>query len=138
MDTFKSIGEACGGLLEVAKETIDQSFLMYAKMKVKGHKSGFLNPIVEIPCEDEIIHAGIFSLAANNVAGVQSSGITRRVLARSLNDGISSVHGSETGMGKRQIHLVKVAEGVPTGTNLPRTLTHNPTSPNLKQWSFRG
>ena len=73
LDNFKIIGEACGGLLEVTKETFDQSFLMYAKIKVKGHKSGFLYPIMEIPCEDEIIHAGLFSLGANDIAGVHSS-----------------------------------------------------------------
>ena len=37
LDTFQLIGEACGGLLEVARETKDQSFLMFAKLKVKGH-----------------------------------------------------------------------------------------------------
>ena len=64
LDTFKLIGEACGGLLEVARETNDQSFLMYAKLKVKCHNSRFLDPIVEIPCAEEIIHVGLFSLGA--------------------------------------------------------------------------
>ena len=46
LDTFKSIGQTCGGLVEVTKETLDQSFLLYAKLKVKGYKKGFLYPIV--------------------------------------------------------------------------------------------
>ncbi|EXC11724.1 hypothetical protein L484_020777 [Morus notabilis] len=31
---FKIIGEACGGLLEIAKDIVDQSFLLLAKIKV--------------------------------------------------------------------------------------------------------
>ena len=31
--TFKIIGHACGGFIEVAKETLEQAFLRYAKIK---------------------------------------------------------------------------------------------------------
>lgn len=55
MDTFQKIGEACGGLLEVAEDTIQKSFLLYAKIKVKGYTNGFLYPIAEILCEKNLV-----------------------------------------------------------------------------------
>ena len=99
LDTFKLIGEACGGLLEVARETSEQTFLMYAKLKVKGHMSGFLDPIVGIPCEDEIVHVGLFSLSPNKIHEIYSSAITRAILARNGNGGDSRSKQSGNGLG---------------------------------------
>ena len=65
METFKKIGEACGGSMEVEPETENQSFLLYAKLKVKGFSNGFLHPITEISCENESIHVGLFSIGAS-------------------------------------------------------------------------
>ena len=53
METFRKIGEACGGLLDIAPETKNQTFLMYAMLKVKGFSNGYLHPIAEIPCDRE-------------------------------------------------------------------------------------
>ena len=49
---FKIIGEVCGGLLEVAEETLNKSFLRFAKLKVKGPANGLMNPLMELPCEE--------------------------------------------------------------------------------------
>ena len=86
MEIFKMIGEACGGLLEVASETNNISFLKYAKLKVKGFSSGFLHPIVEVPCGKEIIHVGLFSLGACKDKIGDLLGQTKRMMARSLGD----------------------------------------------------
>lgn len=86
VETFKKIGDACGGLLEVAPETMNQSFLLYAKLKVKGFSSGFVYPIAEIPCEDEVIHVGLFSLGASTDKGVNMSGHMKGILAKSVGD----------------------------------------------------
>ena len=56
---FKAIGKTCGGLLEVAEETRNKTFLGYAKMKVKGFKSGLMNLIVEVNCEGEKVCLGL-------------------------------------------------------------------------------
>ena len=45
---FKIIREACGGLLEVAEETKNKSYLGYEKLKVKGFESGLMNSMIEI------------------------------------------------------------------------------------------
>lgn len=82
--TFRNIGEACGGLMEVAPETMDQSFLQYANIKVKGFLNGFLNPIVEIPHENEPFHVGLFSLGLNPENIVFSAVNTKGLLARSV------------------------------------------------------
>lgn len=99
LDTFKLIGEACGGLLEVSKETVDQSFLRFAKLKVKGQQNGFLDPIVEIPCEDVIIHVGLFSLGLNKITDSHCSSITRGILARIVKGDNHGVHVRGTGLG---------------------------------------
>lgn len=82
--TFKIIGEACGGLMEIAPETTNQSFLRYAKIKVKGFPSGFLNPIVEIPHDKESFHVGLFCLGLDLENLLTSVATTRGLLARSV------------------------------------------------------
>lgn len=59
---FKIIGEVCGGLLEVTEETLNKSFLRFAKLKVKGLANGLMNPLMELPCGGVTLHIGIFSL----------------------------------------------------------------------------
>ena len=86
MDTFKKIGEACGGLLEVALETVNQSFLRFVKLKVKGFYNGFLHPIAKIQNDKETIHVGLFSLGSNPSKGVYRLGFTKGILASSLGD----------------------------------------------------
>ena len=70
----------------MAREMIDQSFMMFAKLKVKGHNSGFLDPIVEIPCAEETIHAGLFSLGAYNSHQFHRFKTTKGILVRSINE----------------------------------------------------
>ena len=59
---FKIIGDFCGGLLEIAEETLNKTFLRFAKLKVKGAANGFMHPLMEVPCEGITIHVSIFSL----------------------------------------------------------------------------
>ena len=48
-----------------------------------------MDPIVEIPCAEEIIHVGLFSLGAYKSHEFNNSGITRGILARSIKYGKS-------------------------------------------------
>ena len=91
METFSKIGEACGGLIDIAPETKNQTFFMYAMLKVKGFPNGFLHPIAEIPCEKETVHVGLFSLGFNPGNGQARFGTTRGILARSLEGRIHSL-----------------------------------------------
>ena len=59
---FKIIGEACGGFLEVADQTMNKSYLGYAKIKVKGFENGMMNPVIEILCEGKKVCLGAFSI----------------------------------------------------------------------------
>lgn len=70
--------------MEVAPKTINQSFLLFAKLKVKGFFNGFLHPIAEIQTENEEIHVGLFSLGLNPLTGEYRLGHTKGILARSL------------------------------------------------------
>ena len=65
-------------------EIESKSFLLYAKIKVKGFFNGFIHPMAEIPSENEIIHVGLFSLGANSVKEEYRLGYTKGVLARTL------------------------------------------------------
>ena len=84
METFRKIGEACGGLIEVGPETKNQSFLLYAMLKVKGFSNGYLHPIAQIPCENEMVHVGLFSIGPCPVKGEAQLCFTRGILARSI------------------------------------------------------
>lgn len=86
METFKKLGDACGGLMEVALETMIQSFLLFAKIKVKGFAIGFIHPIAEIPCENEHIHVGLFSIEGSSVSKEFRVGHNKGILARSLGE----------------------------------------------------
>ena len=81
---FKVIGEACGGLLEIAEDTKNKSFLGYAKIKVKGHVSGLMNPVIETWCQGEKVCLGAFSLkgAYGGQYGYRSAGLTTRAVLR--------------------------------------------------------
>ena len=79
---FTEIGEACGGLLEVAEETMNKTFLGYAKMKVKGFVTGLMNPIVEIICEGEKVCLGAFAVRGpkGGACGYRTAGNTTRAI----------------------------------------------------------
>ena len=81
---FKVIGEACGGLLEIAEETKEKSFLGYAKIKVKGFESGLMNPVIVILCEGEKVCLGAFSIRGpyGGQYGYRSAGIATRAILR--------------------------------------------------------
>ena len=80
---FKVIGEACGGLLEVAQETLNKLFMGYAKIKIKGFASGLMNPVIEILCEGEKVCLGAFTVRGprGGVCGYRTAGITTRVIS---------------------------------------------------------
>lgn len=78
---FKIRGEACEDLLEIAKDTLDQSFLLFAKIKVRGFKACLMPPILEVPCLGEMIHLGLFNLENNQT---HSNGRTRGLIFRSI------------------------------------------------------
>ena len=53
-------------------------------LKVKGFSNGFLNPILEIPCVNEVVHVGLFSIGANPVLGGAPLGDTGGMVMRSV------------------------------------------------------
>ena len=59
---FKIIGTSLGGLLEVATETRNRTFLRYAKIKVGGLEGGFMDPILEILCQGLKVCLALFSI----------------------------------------------------------------------------
>ena len=81
---FEAIREACGGLLEIAKETVNKTYLGFAKIKVKGFHSGLMNPIVEIMCEGEKVCLGAFAIIGPKwgVRGYRSAGNTTRTIMK--------------------------------------------------------
>ncbi|EXB39510.1 hypothetical protein L484_011427 [Morus notabilis] len=78
--SLKIIRDACGGLSEVAEETLNQSFLLYAKIKVRGPTVGLMNPILEFPCQGEKVSVGLFSIKMKDevISNYRTSGIIRR------------------------------------------------------------
>ena len=93
---FKVIGEACGGLLEVAKETMKKSYLGYAKIKIKGFESGLMNPVIEILCQGEKVCLGAFSVSGpkGGVRGYRSAGVTTRRINRMFSKVSTSTDGA--------------------------------------------
>ena len=59
---LKVIGAKLGGVLEIAKETLDCSFLTYAKIRVFGLSSGFLPSVLEMPWRSDSVMLGVFPL----------------------------------------------------------------------------
>ena len=62
LETFVKIGEGCGGLIEVAPEPLDMSFLIFVKLEVKGFLNSFLNSTAEFQSDNETIQVRLFSL----------------------------------------------------------------------------
>ena len=79
---FKVTRDACGVLLEVVEETMNKSFLGYAKLKVKGFGSGLMSLVIKILCEVENICLGAFSIRGpeGGVRGYHSAGAITRVV----------------------------------------------------------
>ena len=108
---------------------------MFAKLKVKGHISGFLDPIVEIPCAEEIIHVGLFSLGSHKSQGFHSSGFTR-TLARSVK---SDNLGSQFRRTAMEVVTRKVEDDVEVGVVKERSLTDaNKTQKNSAKFDTKG
>ena len=59
---LRVIGTKLGGVLEIAEETLQRSFLTYAKIRVSGLSSGFLPSVLELPWGSDIVMLGIFPL----------------------------------------------------------------------------
>ena len=67
--------------MEAAKETVECGFLSYAKIKVKGFSSGFMDLILELSVGNERIRLGYFNL--DKIAyGLQSRGMTLGLIFR--------------------------------------------------------
>ncbi|EXB80249.1 Putative amidohydrolase ytcJ [Morus notabilis] len=81
---FKIIGDNCSGLVEIAEDTLGQSFLLFAKIKVRGFKDGFMSPIMEVSCQGERIHLGLFNLENNQPYSTLSNGRTSGLIWRSI------------------------------------------------------
>ncbi|KAK9131569.1 hypothetical protein Sjap_012056 [Stephania japonica] len=58
--SFESIGNLCGGLMEVAPETTDLSFLCVAKLKLKGWNDGFISENLSINVHGRLIQVRLF------------------------------------------------------------------------------
>ena len=90
---IKVIGAKLGGVIEIAKETLDRSFLTYAKIRVSGFYNGFLPSILELPRGSDSVMLGIFPLYDNGASSSVGSGRTLglafrrgKVLRRSIVD----------------------------------------------------
>ena len=59
--SLKDIGVKLGGLIETAKETIDLSFLQFAKIRCKGFVSGLIEPELAL---GSFVHLRLFNLGA--------------------------------------------------------------------------
>ena len=59
---LKVIGAKLGGLVDIAKETLDRSFLTFAKIRVSGFNNGFLPSVLEMPWGSHYVMLGIFPL----------------------------------------------------------------------------
>ena len=78
----KIIGKSMGGLLEVAHETTTFSFLQYAMIKVGGLERGFMDPIMEIPCQGLKVSVGIFTI--DNPRKLSAGGRTLGLITRAV------------------------------------------------------
>ena len=81
---FKVIGAKLGGVLEIAKVTLDFSFLNYAKIRVKGFRNGFLPSVLEMPRGSDMVILGIFPLMERHSSPLVG---TRRALGPAFRRG---------------------------------------------------
>ncbi|EXB53579.1 hypothetical protein L484_009319 [Morus notabilis] len=68
---------------QIAPETLNQTFLQFAKIKIRGPKKGLMQPILEVPCQRAKIHLGLFNLR-NYEDGLGY--ITEGMILRSVTD----------------------------------------------------
>ncbi|XP_073040003.1 uncharacterized protein [Primulina eburnea] len=54
VETFKTIGNLCGGLLDISEHTLSISDLEAARIKVKGIEGGFINSRMYVPIHGEL------------------------------------------------------------------------------------
>ena len=59
---FRIIGNKCGGLLDVAKSTLQMSCLSHAQLKVKGNEGGFARERLLLSCWGKRTQLKLFSL----------------------------------------------------------------------------
>ena len=59
---FKVIGRKCGGLLDIARCTLDLTCLTHAEVKLKGKKRGLIQEKMEIFCWGRRIQIKFFHL----------------------------------------------------------------------------
>ena len=69
---LKAIGAKLG-VMEIAKETIDLTFLAYAKLRVSGFNNGFLPSVLEMPRGSDSVFLGIFPLIDKQIPVLNGS-----------------------------------------------------------------
>ena len=70
---------------------------------MKGFSNGFINPIAEIPYENESIHVGLSSIGASPDKGKSRMGHTKGLLAKSVGESYMRVLKGEAKDGKQRI-----------------------------------
>lgn len=62
---LKVIGNKLGGLVEIADETRDLTFLSFARIKVRGLSDGFIPSYIVLPNGSDSVTLGVFTLNDN-------------------------------------------------------------------------
>ncbi|PON43339.1 hypothetical protein TorRG33x02_334000 [Trema orientale] len=78
---FNDIGERLGGLIDVDRDTIDISFIRFAKLRVRGFRNGFLPTKVEMALGSDRMSLQVFPLDGAPISA--PSVATRPVLRNS-------------------------------------------------------
>ena len=134
---LKVIGAKLGGILEIVKETMDRSFLTYAKIRVPGFTNRFLPSVLEMPWGLDFVMLGILPL--NNGGGSSLGSAFRRgeALRRSLADFKLQSHEFLHGLGKEAINGdVPLAIGGKSSTKssfeaIKRKISHGEASTDI-------
>lgn len=97
--------------MEIAQETLDCTFLTYAKIRVSGFSNGFLPSVLEMPQGSDFVMLGIFPLIdkqplfSNRSARTLGPAFRRaETLRRSLGDMDSQPYGKNLRMGNEAIN----------------------------------
>ncbi|KAF4352463.1 hypothetical protein F8388_012164 [Cannabis sativa] len=62
MKTFRRIGECCGGLLDVDKESAEASLLSHVRLQLMGDENGFVPESLNLEHEDSKVELKLFKL----------------------------------------------------------------------------
>lgn len=68
VQVFKDIGQRCGGLLDIARCTLDLSFLSFASILLRGNKGGFIPEFMEIDWQGIKVKIKLVSFRERNLS----------------------------------------------------------------------